>query len=169
MPHKDEGMREIKGWPLGQEQSTLSGDTCVSMYKRKYGIEVYVYQIKIHQVISNECTWDAPNYDGCAWQVINMCNANSNLINSLEWKKICISERGKVLTGKYSHYCYEWVGATVDETCGEFDCCMCDFNCKDSTCEFFGWTRDKKPESLWSKLEKIAATTQYIVGGIRWV
>lgn len=31
-------------------------------------------------------------------------------------------ERGRVLTGRYSHWCYEWDGLTIDETCDEWRC-----------------------------------------------
>lgn len=29
------------------------------------------------------------------------------------------------LTGKYKHYCLDWDGLPVDETCPEFECCTC--------------------------------------------
>jgi hypothetical protein len=30
-----------------------------------------------------------------------------------------------VLKGKYKHYCWEWDGMTIDETCPEFLSCSC--------------------------------------------
>ena len=29
------------------------------------------------------------------------------------------------LTGKYAHYCWEWDGLRIDETCAEFFHCTC--------------------------------------------
>jgi hypothetical protein len=33
--------------------------------------------------------------------------------------------RGKILTGTYRHYCYDWDGLPVDETTPEWDSCTC--------------------------------------------
>ena len=42
------------------------------------------------------------------------------------WEKDCLKWWGKILTGKYSHYCFDWDGLPIDETCkDEFDCCLC--------------------------------------------
>ena len=46
-------------------------------------------------------------------------------MSTKEWIEDCIRWRGKVLTGKYCHWCYEWDGLPVDETCREFGCCNC--------------------------------------------
>ena len=29
------------------------------------------------------------------------------------------------LKGKYKHYCKEWDGMAIDETCPEFEACLC--------------------------------------------
>jgi hypothetical protein len=29
------------------------------------------------------------------------------------------------LTGKHKHYCWDWDGMAIDETCPEFDACLC--------------------------------------------
>lgn len=29
------------------------------------------------------------------------------------------------LTGKHKHYCMDWDGMAIDETCPEFECCTC--------------------------------------------
>ena len=42
-----------------------------------------------------------------------------------EWEVDCLRDRGRVLTGKFAHYCNEWDGMTVDETCAEFAACLC--------------------------------------------
>ena len=42
-----------------------------------------------------------------------------------DFERDCISERGRILTGKCKHYCPDWDGMTVDETCTEFDGCTC--------------------------------------------
>lgn len=31
------------------------------------------------------------------------------------------------LTGKFRHYCDDWDGMAIDETCHEFTCCGCSF------------------------------------------
>ncbi len=41
------------------------------------------------------------------------------------WVKDCMRWRGVVLTGRYSHWCWDWDGLPVDETTREFDCCTC--------------------------------------------
>ncbi len=42
-----------------------------------------------------------------------------------EWEQECLKWRGVVLTGRKGHYCNEWDGLPVDETCDEFSCCTC--------------------------------------------
>lgn len=39
-----------------------------------------------------------------------------------QWERDCLIDRGKVLDGKYCHWCPEWDGLTVDETCFEWPC-----------------------------------------------
>lgn len=39
-----------------------------------------------------------------------------------QWRQDCETWRGAVLTGKYAHYCYEWDGLPIDETCLEWPC-----------------------------------------------
>lgn len=46
---------------------------------------------------------------------------------SEEWKEDCIHHHGKVLTGKYSHWCPEFDYLPIDETCIEFEYCLCEF------------------------------------------
>lgn len=40
-----------------------------------------------------------------------------------EWEADCKRWRGKVLTGFYAHWCCEWDGLPIDETCIEWPCC----------------------------------------------
>ena len=42
-----------------------------------------------------------------------------------EFEEDCIKWRGKILTGKHAHYCYDWDFLPVDETCPEYECCHC--------------------------------------------
>ena len=42
-----------------------------------------------------------------------------------EFEEDCIKYYGKILTGKYKHYCYDWDFLPIDETCQEFSCCNC--------------------------------------------
>ena len=43
-------------------------------------------------------------------------------LDTAEWKEDCMKWRGKVLTGKESHWCYGWDGLPVDETTPEWPC-----------------------------------------------
>ena len=43
-----------------------------------------------------------------------------------EWNADCVKWRGEVLTGEFSHWCFDFDGLPVDETCGpEWDICSC--------------------------------------------
>jgi len=42
-----------------------------------------------------------------------------------EFEQDCLPFWGKVLTGKYRHYCDEFDGLPIDETCFEFQFCLC--------------------------------------------
>lgn len=42
-----------------------------------------------------------------------------------EWEQECLQWRGKVLTGKFGHYCDQMDGLPVDETCYEWENCIC--------------------------------------------
>ena len=44
---------------------------------------------------------------------------------SNDWDLDCIRWYGKILSGKYSHWCWEWDELPIDETCAEFSCCTC--------------------------------------------
>lgn len=39
-----------------------------------------------------------------------------------EWVADCLQWRGEVLTGRYAHWCFEWDGLPIDETCEEWPC-----------------------------------------------
>ncbi len=39
-----------------------------------------------------------------------------------EWVEDCLHWRGRVLTGKHRHWCYEWDELPVDETTPEWPC-----------------------------------------------
>ena len=45
---------------------------------------------------------------------------------SQDWIDDCMKFWGKVLTGEKAHWCYEWDGLPIDETCKEFECCICE-------------------------------------------
>jgi hypothetical protein len=47
------------------------------------------------------------------------------LVVACHWIVDCLRWRGRVLTGKKSHWCWDWDGLPVDETSDEFDCCGC--------------------------------------------
>lgn len=42
--------------------------------------------------------------------------------HSQQWERECLHWRGKVLTGKYGHWCPDWDDLPIDETCPEWPC-----------------------------------------------
>ena len=40
-----------------------------------------------------------------------------------QWEDDCREFRGDVLTGQHGHWCWEYDGLPVDETCSEWPCC----------------------------------------------
>ena len=55
----------------------------------------------------------------------NLTQSNSTFVRGAEWIEDCMRWRGKVLTGKGAHYCYDWDFLPVDETTPEWDACVC--------------------------------------------
>jgi len=43
-----------------------------------------------------------------------------------KWEDDCMHWHGKVLQGEKAHWCPEWDGLPIDETCAEFESCICD-------------------------------------------
>lgn len=41
---------------------------------------------------------------------------------SAEWIEACRDYRGRLLTGRFAHFCPQWDGLPVDETCREWPC-----------------------------------------------
>lgn len=41
---------------------------------------------------------------------------------SPDWIADCLRWRGKVLTGKFAHWCFDWDGLPIDETTPEWPC-----------------------------------------------
>jgi hypothetical protein len=39
-----------------------------------------------------------------------------------EFDRDCLKWRGRLLTGKYAHWCYDWDGLPIDETTQEWPC-----------------------------------------------
>jgi len=39
-----------------------------------------------------------------------------------KWDTDCMHWRGRVLTGRYAHWCYDWDGLPIDETTSEWPC-----------------------------------------------
>ena len=46
---------------------------------------------------------------------------------SEEWIEDCKHHHGKVLTGKYAHWCPSFDYLPIDETVVEFEFCLCEF------------------------------------------
>ena len=44
-----------------------------------------------------------------------------------EFEEDCIHHYGKILTGKYRHYCPEFDFLSIDDTCFEYEFCICEF------------------------------------------
>jgi|GEM_PF-2209441 len=42
-----------------------------------------------------------------------------------QWIEDCERTHGRVLAGACHHWCREWDGMPIDETCPEFDACLC--------------------------------------------
>lgn len=42
------------------------------------------------------------------------------------WREDCVGYRGRVLTGVGAHWCPDWDGLPIDETCAEWEACACD-------------------------------------------
>lgn len=42
-----------------------------------------------------------------------------------EWAELSTRYHGRVLKGEYRHFCNDWDGLPIDETCPEFECCTC--------------------------------------------
>lgn len=46
----------------------------------------------------------------------------ADISEALEWQSDCLKWRGRLLRGEKSHWCYDWDGLPVDETCREWPC-----------------------------------------------
>lgn len=44
---------------------------------------------------------------------------------SRTWEQDCLHYWGRVLTGVDAHWCPEWDDLPIDETCDEFQACLC--------------------------------------------
>lgn len=42
-----------------------------------------------------------------------------------DWAEDCMVWRGRILTGKKAHWCFDWDELPVDETCEEIAYCHC--------------------------------------------
>lgn len=54
-----------------------------------------------------------------------------------EFNEDCMHFHGKILTGEFKHFCMEFDGLPIDETCFEFKYCLCDY---------MDWDMSKKTE-----------------------
>ena len=45
--------------------------------------------------------------------------------SSAEWMQDCMHWWGRVLTGRFAHWCNDWDDLPIDDTCDEFACCTC--------------------------------------------
>ena len=49
-----------------------------------------------------------------------------NVAQERNWRRDCLHWRGRVLTGKYRHWCDDWDGLPIDETTPEWPCVCAD-------------------------------------------
>jgi hypothetical protein len=54
------------------------------------------------------------------------------------WEKDCLKYHGRILTGEYSHWCYEWDSLPIDETCHEWPC----------NCSWASWALKEKEKKV---------------------
>jgi hypothetical protein len=60
------------------------------------------------------------------------------------WIKDCLTWRGKVLTGRFRHWCDDWDGLPIDETSLEWPCACAphlryrDTDCPERACDHCG-------------------------------
>jgi hypothetical protein len=66
---------------------------------------------------------------------------------SNDWKEDCLHFWGKVLTGKYCHWCADWDYLSLDETCHPFAYC---------NCERDEWDMNEKIKELAEQAEEAA-------------
>ena len=52
-----------------------------------------------------------------------------------QWQADCLHWRKRVLSGRFAHWCPEWDGLPMDETCEEWPC----------GCQFIGTRLAKRP------------------------
>lgn len=45
--------------------------------------------------------------------------------HAAEWERDCKRWHGRILTGRYKHWCPDWDELPIDETCSEMECCTC--------------------------------------------
>lgn len=50
-----------------------------------------------------------------------------DLLESRDWIEDCEHHHGKVLTGKYAHWCPDFDYLPIDETCFQFEYCNCEW------------------------------------------
>ena len=46
-------------------------------------------------------------------------------MSAYDFNTDCLRTHGRTLTGKYAHCCVEWDDMPIDETCKEFEACLC--------------------------------------------
>ena len=44
-----------------------------------------------------------------------------------QFEQDCLDFYGKILEGKYKHYCQDFDYLPIDETCFEYQFCLCEF------------------------------------------
>ena len=49
----------------------------------------------------------------------------SEVVAMSDWDDDCIHWHGRVLTGGYKHWCYDWDDLPIDDTLEEFSYCTC--------------------------------------------
>lgn len=46
-------------------------------------------------------------------------------MTATDWEIDCLHWHGRILTGRYQHWCCDWDDLPIDDTCEEFKACTC--------------------------------------------
>jgi len=44
-----------------------------------------------------------------------------------DWAEDCMHWHGRILNGEKRHWCWDWDGLPIDDTCDEIQCCHCEW------------------------------------------
>lgn len=74
---------------------------------------------------------------------------------SVHWEKDCNDWHGRLLTGKFCHWCDDWDDLPIDETCDEFAACSCEWEDDNMTREAESAREAKRTEGHTGECDEI--------------